>query len=419
MQNQPTANHPDQTLCKIALLIALACVLQISESLIPHPIPGLRLGLANMLTLIALVMLGFGYAMEVAILRTVLSSLIMGTFMSPTFILSLGGAVVSTLAMGFFYWLSGLGRYCRLSIIGISIIGALVHNLVQLYLAYLLLVKHAGIFVFLPWLSIGAVGTGWVVGVVAGGVCRRLQGDAQVIETDSVVVNGDAFALRSYSPANSFVHRLAAEIKLLCLLALAVVLLVVDHPGLYMGLFMLLCAILPFAQTPFGFLMGAARKYLVLIVISFLLPMFFNSGTHVLIDVAGMAITAEGLRLGTVFAARILLLVMSSALLMRTTSPDRLVGGLSRLLRPLQCCGISAQRTATLLSLAWTAMPQLWQTTRDTLASANLKNIKNMRSLLPLLSNLIAALYLKTQPAHGFWNRPSRTDNRDSNRKGA
>ena len=155
-------NQRDNKIYKIALLVALACVLQIAESLIPHPIPGLRLGLANMLTLTAMVVLGFRYALEVALSRSVLSAFTMGTFI-----------------MGFFYWLSGLNRRCRLSIIGISIIGAFCHNLVQLYLAYLLLVKHEGIFVFFPWLSVGAVATGWVVGVVAGGVCRRLTENSQ------------------------------------------------------------------------------------------------------------------------------------------------------------------------------------------------------------------------------------------------
>ncbi len=160
----------DRKIYKIALLVSISCVLQISESLIPHPIPGLRLGLANMVTLIALVTLGFRSALEIAIFRTVLSSFIMGTFMSPTFILSFSGAAISTLVMGFFYWLSSFHRRYRLSIIGISIIGALSHNIIQLYLAYLILVKHGGIFVFFPWLCIGAVVTGWITGTVAGSV---------------------------------------------------------------------------------------------------------------------------------------------------------------------------------------------------------------------------------------------------------
>ena len=163
---------------QIALLVALSCVLQISESLIPHPIPGLRLGLANLVTLVALVRIGFRPALEIALLRTLVSALIMGTFMSPTFILSFCGAVVSTLVMGLLFQVSRYHRRLGFSILGISIVGALAHNMVQLYLAYLLLVHHSGIFVFFPWLCYGAVGMGWITGAVAAGVCRRLTSDA-------------------------------------------------------------------------------------------------------------------------------------------------------------------------------------------------------------------------------------------------
>ncbi len=85
----------DPKIYKIALLVSISCVLQISESLIPHPIPGLRLGLANMVGLIALVNLGFLSALEIAILRTILSSFIMGTFMSPNFIMIFSAAAIS------------------------------------------------------------------------------------------------------------------------------------------------------------------------------------------------------------------------------------------------------------------------------------------------------------------------------------
>lgn len=414
MQNHSTAFHADYKICKIALLIALACVLQISESMIPHPIPGLRLGLANMLTLTALVVLGFGYALEVAILRTVLSSLIMGTFMSPTFILSLGAAVVSTLVMGLFYWLSGLSRYTRLSIIGISIIGAFVHNLVQLVLAYLLLVKHAGIFLFLPWLSIGAVATGWIVGVVTGGICLRLQENYKGIRINDLNRDSDALQLRYFSPGNSWLHRLPAEVKLISLLTLAVLLLAVTHIGFYIGFFLFLCVMLPVSQTPLSFLTSVVRKYLVLILIPFFLSLFYSSGTHILISFGIFKITSNGLHLGLLIAIRIIFLIMTSALLMRTTSPTQLVNGLGRLLRPLQILGVEPQRIATLLSMAWTAMPHLWNTTRETVTATDFRNIKNVRGLLPLLSDLIATLYLKTEPDNTLWNQTSPQEVLDS-----
>ncbi|MCP4109706.1 MAG: Gx transporter family protein, partial [Desulfobacteraceae bacterium] len=146
----------DRKIYKIAILVAMSCVLQISESMIPHPIPGLRLGLANMLVLVALVFLGFGSALQIAVFRTILSSFIMGTFMSPTFILSFSGALTSTVVMGILFRLSCYHNRYGFSIIGISIAGAFTFNMVQLYLAYILLIKHGGIFVFFPWLCIGA-----------------------------------------------------------------------------------------------------------------------------------------------------------------------------------------------------------------------------------------------------------------------
>ncbi len=177
---------------KIAILVSIASVLQICESFIPHPIPGLRLGLANMLTLVALVTLGFRAALEIAVLRTILSALIMGTFMSPTFILSFLAAVASSLVMGMLYWMSAFHRRYRLSLIGISILGALSHNMVQLCLAYLLLVKHRGIFVFAPWLCIGAVVMGLITGVVARRVCIRLKESAKQ-DTNTEAIQKDFY----------------------------------------------------------------------------------------------------------------------------------------------------------------------------------------------------------------------------------
>ena len=160
---------------KVALLVSLACVLQIAESLIPHPIPGLRLGLANIITLVALINLGFGYALEITVLRTVVSSFMMGSFMSPGFMLSFAAGVMSTLTMGFLYWLAHAKKQHLFSIVGISIAGALVHNITQICLAYFIMIKHAGIFIFLPWLSIGAVFIGWFTGVVSSKICLKLK----------------------------------------------------------------------------------------------------------------------------------------------------------------------------------------------------------------------------------------------------
>ena len=87
---------------KIAMLTALASVLQIAESFFPQPIPGVKLGMANMIVLIAMVQEGFETAFEISMLRTVISAAIMGSFLSPAFLLSLSAAVTSTCVMGVF-----------------------------------------------------------------------------------------------------------------------------------------------------------------------------------------------------------------------------------------------------------------------------------------------------------------------------
>jgi heptaprenyl diphosphate synthase len=403
----------DHKIYQIALLVALACILQISESMIPHPIPGLRLGLANMVTLTTLVLLGFRHALEVALIRTILSSLIIGTFMSPGFILSFSAAIASTLIMGLFYWLSGLNARCRFSIIGISIVGAFCHNMVQLFLAYFLLVKHSGIFVFFPWLSIGALATGWVVGIVAGGVCRQLAKASATETSENPSTSQQIPAQKHYQAGNSLLHRTKPEIKILSIISLALLVLIFDDfwINLVLAACLLLAAVT--SRTPFPFLWARVRQYTSLIAVAFFFPVIFNSGSHILATVASVNFTFEGMATGSLFAARIVFLIIASSILLRTTSPENMTHGLARLLSPLRRLGIDGQRFAQVLSLSWNAVPYLWETAREAIRKANLGRAGNLKNLLPLLSDLIAKLYLETGSIEGFWQQTRRSEKRE------
>lgn len=389
---------------KIALLISLACVLQISESMIPNPVPGIRLGLANMVTLVALVTMGFRSALEIAVFRTVLSSLIIGTFMSPTFILSFSAAVVSTMFMGFLLRLSSLHERYRLSIIGISIVGALTHNMVQLYLAYLLLVKHSGIFVFLPWLCISALIMGWITGTVAGGVCRRLE-EYQEERPSAERVRQEASGPQSYHycAGSSFLHRLRPESKIAAMMFLSLFVLMVDDFRILTSLFLLLALIIACSKIPAGYLFSRVKRFTFLMLIAFLMPLFFNQGTQALLKISRFAITHEGLAIGSIFASRILFLILLSSLLVRTTSPDELAQGLAKVLIPLRYLGISETRMAKILSLSWTALPVTWNTVRNAIRNGNFSKAKNLRNLMPLLSSLVADLYMGTESDSNLW----------------
>ena len=93
--------------------------------------------------------------------RIFLGSLFAGLFGSPAFLLSLAGGTISILAMGLVHrWGSRV-----FSEVGISVVGAVVHNAAQLVVAYLLLVRNTGIFLLLPLMLLAAVGTGFVNGL--------------------------------------------------------------------------------------------------------------------------------------------------------------------------------------------------------------------------------------------------------------
>lgn len=391
-------NSECQNIYKVALFVSISCVLQISESLIPHPIPGLRLGLANVITLLALVDMGFSYALEITVLRTILGAFIMGTFMSPTFILSFSAGLASTVIMGFLYWLSSFHRRYRLSIVGISILGALSHNLIQLYLAYCILIKHRGIFVFLPWLTIGAVLMGWVTGIAAGKVCLKLkEARTQGLPAEKVQKGSYGLILNHYSAQDTFIHRLPAQIKIVSVFILSLVVLIFNNPRNYLSLFLFLGIIAAISQTPPAFLFLKARKYASLGFTSFLFPVIFNSGSHILSRIGYFKITSEGLNIGGLFALRILFLILLSSLLARTTSPKELSQGIAKVCAPLRLLGISDTRIAHVLSLSWMAIPVLWEMAKNAIRERDLKRVKSLGKLIALLSDIIAQLCLETE----------------------
>lgn len=147
----------------IALLVAQAMVVFKLEEFIPLPfpaIPGAKLGLANIFTLLALYTLGPVETFFVVILRSILSMLISNN--PGAFIYSFSGAMLSFFTM---YLLKTVFKE-KLSRIGISVGGAFSHNLGQL-IAAALMIQEPRILMYLPALTIIAIPTGFFVGMTA------------------------------------------------------------------------------------------------------------------------------------------------------------------------------------------------------------------------------------------------------------
>jgi heptaprenyl diphosphate synthase len=155
----------------LALLVSLGLMLHVLEGFIPSPFPWMRLGLANLVSLLALYMFGFREAIFVAVLRILLASLLRGTLLSPIFFLSFGGGVMAVLAMGMMYrWGS---RW--FSVIGVSVWGALIFNITQVTVAYLVLVRHIEIFSLIPILLFTTPLSGVLTGIAAHVMLRRTE----------------------------------------------------------------------------------------------------------------------------------------------------------------------------------------------------------------------------------------------------
>ncbi|WP_353894298.1 Gx transporter family protein [Proteinivorax hydrogeniformans] len=163
-------------LVMLSLFIAMATILTFIEGRIA-PLASLfmgqpvKLGLANIFTLTTLTLYGVKSGFVVGVMRVILASFLSGKFLTPVFYLSFGGAVLSTLCMALA--ITFLNKH--LSNVGISLIGAVTHNIAQIIVViYLLETPLAAI--SQPLLIALAIPTGIFVGVSTNFVTKALNG---------------------------------------------------------------------------------------------------------------------------------------------------------------------------------------------------------------------------------------------------
>jgi heptaprenyl diphosphate synthase len=147
----------------IARMAALALGLSVFEAAIPSPLPGVKPGLANIVTLIVLERHGWRVAVWVSLLRVLAGGLLLGNFLTPGFFLSLAGALCSLAVLAASQHLPK----CWFGPVSHSILAAFFHFAGQLLLVYFWLIPHVGLLYLVPVFAIAALLFGTINGLIA------------------------------------------------------------------------------------------------------------------------------------------------------------------------------------------------------------------------------------------------------------
>ena len=150
-----------------AMLCALALILSYVESLFPLSVavPGVKMGLPNLVIVFALYRMGAGSAARISLVRVAVVALLFGNIYSLLY--SLAGAVFSLLLM------AGMKKIPGLHTAGVSVSGAVMHNITQIGVAMIILGTKEIIY-YLPPLLISGVVTGVAIGLVAALLIQRI-----------------------------------------------------------------------------------------------------------------------------------------------------------------------------------------------------------------------------------------------------
>lgn len=165
---------------RIAALAAAGIGLTLAEAAIPLPIPGIKPGLANIVTLLVLYRYGWRMAAWVSVLRIVAAALFLGTFLTPTFAMSLFGGMVSLVVLGLAVRLP----QAWFGPVSLSLLAAFGHIAAQLLLVDLWLMPGVSLLGLLPVF----LGAAWLTGLVNGLIVARMMRTAPAAYRPEVAV---------------------------------------------------------------------------------------------------------------------------------------------------------------------------------------------------------------------------------------
>ncbi len=170
----------------VAALTAVAIAIHILESTLPTVLPGFKPGLANVITLLCFFAFGLKVAIQITLMRVFVGSLLIGSFLTPTFLMSLSGAVFSLISMSLLRLLAGTNNQTRtgtgnqmdfnhllcipvngyIGPLGVSMVAAASHIFGQFFIAWNFFLPQPQLVKILPLLLMLALISGLANGIV-------------------------------------------------------------------------------------------------------------------------------------------------------------------------------------------------------------------------------------------------------------
>ncbi len=167
--------------------------------------------------------------------------------------------------------------------------------------------------------------------------------------------------LGQYYPVDSWVHRLDPRTKILLTIAMIIAVFLVKTMVGYALILGFVYLVSRLSRIPFRMLLKGVKPLRVILILTFLLNLFFNTGTTMLIEWGFLKISYEGLSQAVHYSLRLVFLVLGTSLMTLTTSPIALSDGIEMLLSPLKKLHFPAHELAMMMSIALRFIPTLME----------------------------------------------------------
>jgi len=208
-----------------------------------------------------------------------------------------------------------------------------------------------------------------------------------------------------YYPANSFVHKMDARIKLvLCLLYMVGIFFVTSFVGFaFITVFLIL--LIGFSRVPLRPILKSVKGIIILLLFTVILNIFFNKNGNVLVEWKFIVITDEGLKYAAKMFLRLVYLVIGSSILTLTTTPVDLTHAIESLLKPLKLIKFPVHELALIMSLTLSFIPSLIEETDRIIRAQKARGadfdtgglVKRVKAFVPILIPLLVGGFRRAE----------------------